>query len=92
MVDLININRLTVCLDTSARPESEDETQHLAGQMMELERRSNASNPQASFFSIFKIIVAKATLSIKKEWLQVMGTSINDRARMFEHWVKLERW
>ena len=98
MANLITVNRLSVSLDTRAGTELEDETQNVASRIIELERKASATNPRASLFLAFKVIVAEATLGTKNEWQQAITLSDEDHvgansfisSQVFEHWVNLK--
>lgn len=98
VANLIVINRLGVSLDICAGSDLEDESQDLASQVLDLERRASAANPRASLFMAFKVIAAQATLGTKEEWRQTIRLSIEDQAptnscvssQIFEHWISLK--
>ena len=98
MANLIIVNRLSVSLDPPAGSDLENETQHLAGQIIELEQRASTTNPRASLFMAFKAIVAQATLDTRDEWQQAINSSTEEdfsadsvvSSQVFEHWVSLK--
>ena len=98
LTNLVIINRLSVSLNTHAGLDLEDETQDLARQIVELKRKTSATNPRASLFMAFKTTVAQATLDTKDEWQQAVRLSIENHtranllidSRVFEHWSHLK--
>ena len=98
MANMILINRLCVSLNPRVGSGLEDETQNLAHQILQLERRASIVNPRASLFMAFKIIVAQTILDTKDQWQQAIRLSIEDhahaspviRSHVFERWVKLK--
>ena len=98
MANMVMLNRLSTSLDVRAGSELEDEAQSLAREILEIQRRANATNPRTSLFMAFKAVVAEATIGTKNEWQQAMELELEGHAnansiisrRVFEHWVNLK--
>ena len=64
----IVLNRLILALNMNTAGKLEDDSQSLAHEVMQLEKRAYAANPRAGIFMAFKTIVARATIDTREEW------------------------
>ena len=98
MANIIIINRLNISLHPLSGTESENETQDLARQLIQLELKASSANPRASLFMAFKVVAAQAALDTHEEWQQAIKTSVEDPTdvhalvdrQIFERWVRLK--
>ena len=68
MANLINLNRLSLALNPLLSSKLEDQAQHLAGLILELEKTANAANPKAALFMVSGMHIARATIATEGEW------------------------